>query len=163
IVLGIPRSFFDEIHAKVKDNFGWGGDRAALEMLCDEYRAMIELITDHPVTDCPRQQLEQAMIAVLAWWNNPRALAYRQAQRIGNGLGTAVNIQAMVFGNRDLNSCTGVAFSSNVKTGEPGLWGEFLVGAQGEDVVNGSVTPLPIAMLAGWNRQVYADLDAIVN
>src|SRR4030095_234106 len=97
IVLGIPRSFFDEIHAKVKDNFGWGGDRAALEMLCDEYRAMIELITDHPVTHCPRKQLEQAMIAVLASWNNPRALAYRQAQRIGNGLGTAVIIQAMVF------------------------------------------------------------------
>ncbi|HXG47567.1 MAG TPA: PEP/pyruvate-binding domain-containing protein, partial [Methylomirabilota bacterium] len=165
IVLGIPRSFFAEIIDKVKADRGLVMDSQlsanALEQVCQEYRTMMELL-ERPMIDEPQEQLEKALVAVLESWNNPRAREYRRINRIPGDLGTAVNVQAMVFGNRDSASGTGVAFSHNCNTGEPGLWGEFLADAQGEDVVAGSRTPMPIAGMADWNPELYSRLEDIV-
>lgn len=103
------------------------------------------------------QQLHLAMVAVWQSWFSSRAMTYRQANGIPNSLGTAVTIQAMTFG-LGANSGTGVAFSRNVATGDPILFGEYLPNAQGEDVVSGTVTPLPISALAELNPQVYREL-----
>jgi pyruvate,orthophosphate dikinase len=108
-------------------------------------------------------KLYGAIEAVLLSWNSPRAKAYRASQNIPNWEGTAVTIQAMVFGNRDHHSCTGVVFSTNVATGEEGLYGEFLVCAQGEDLVGGTKTPRPIAEFAKWNASLDAQLRAHVD
>lgn len=92
----------------------------------------------------PRAQLSAAIMAVFRSWNSPRAKLYRKLHRLPESLGTAVNVQAMVFGNRGSQSATGVAFTRNPNTGEPGLYGEWLPGAQGEDVVAGIRTPQPL-------------------
>jgi len=109
----------------------------------------------------PWMQLELAVTAVLESWNTPRAVAYRNASGISNGLGTAVNIQSMVYGNLDDQSGTGVVFSRNVSTGENRLFGEFLVNAQGEDIVDGSRTPRPIEEMKAWNNAAYIELQEI--
>lgn len=114
------------------------------------------------VPDDPWLQLELAVTAVLESWNTPRAVAFRRASGISNGLGTAVNIQAMVYGNLDDNSGTGVVFSRDVATGENRLYGEFLVNAQGEDIVDGSRTPLSLDEMKRWNGAAYSELEAIV-
>lgn len=106
----------------------------------------------------PQEQLRQAIVAVIASWMSERAVAYRKASGIPERLGTAVTIQTMVFGNRCANSGTGVVFSRDPNTGAPGLYGEFLPQAQGEDVVSGSHTPLPIAQMATWNAGLYNEL-----
>ena len=91
----------------------------------------------------PDEQLRGAIEAVFKSWDSPRARAYRRRERIADDLGTAVNVQAMVFGNRDEQSCTGVGFTRNPATGEAGCYGDFLVNAQGEDVVAGIRTTRP--------------------
>ncbi len=106
----------------------------------------------------PWQQLAYAVKAVINSWNSPRAIEYRKVAGIPNNLGTAVNVQAMVFGNRDQRSGTGVLMSRDPNTGEDRLYGEFLTGVQGEDVVSGSATPLPIDAMREWNVEVYNDL-----
>lgn len=134
----------------------------ALESVCEKYRTLIEEHTGRPVPDDPWEQLELALTAVLNSWDTPRAKAYRQARGIPSDLGTAVNIQAMVFGNHGDDSGTGVVFSRNVATGEAGLYGEWLPNAQGEDVVAGVRTPRKIAELKAWSPTLYAKLDRIV-
>lgn len=109
--------------------------------------------------DDPYVQLNLAIEAVLQSWNSERARLYRSVHGIPDWHGTAVTVQAMVFGNVDDLSCTGVVFSRNVSTGEQGLYGEFLVKAQGEDIVSGAVTPQSILMLRDWNPVVYAELE----
>jgi pyruvate,orthophosphate dikinase len=110
----------------------------------------------------PRVQLVEAIRAVFASWNAPRARVYRREYRIADDLGTGVNVMEMVFGNRDARSATGVCFSRSPATGEPGLYGEFLLGAQGEDVVAGTRTPEPIGRLHDAFPGVYAELERAV-
>ena len=101
-----------------------------------------------------RAQLDAAVNAVFGSWNNPRALRYRQLNDIRGLIGTAVNVQSMVFGNMGDDSGTGVAFTRNPSTGENKFYGEFLMNAQGEDVVAGIRTPLPIDQLAGKDNKI---------
>lgn len=109
----------------------------------------------------PIDQLRYAIEAVFRSWNNPRAKIYRQLNGIDDKLGTAVNIQSMVFGNMGNTSGTGVAFSRNPATGENKLFGEFLMNAQGEDVVAGIRTPQPISQLQDVMPEVYEQFHSI--
>ena len=106
----------------------------------------------------PKEQLSMAVNAVFSSWNNNRAITYRQLNHITGLLGTAVNVQAMVFGNKGDSSCTGVCFSRNPSTGENKFYGEFLVNAQGEDVVAGIRTPMPIEQMGKIMPETYAQL-----
>jgi pyruvate, orthophosphate dikinase len=108
----------------------------------------------------PLDQLRAAICAVFSSWETPRAVKYRQINRITGLKGTAVNVQSMVYGNRSDASATGVCFTRNPSNGEPGLYGEFLVNAQGEDVVAGIRTPLPVAQMAELFPKAHADLVA---
>ena len=110
----------------------------------------------------PRQQLTSAVTAVFGSWDAPRAQVYRRAYRISHDLGTAVNVMEMVFGNRDARSATGVCFSRSPATGEPGLFGEFLVDAQGEDVVAGTRTPEQIDRMRDFFPLAYDELEHAV-
>ncbi|MGN6799453.1 MAG: pyruvate, phosphate dikinase [Gaiellaceae bacterium] len=110
----------------------------------------------------PREQLVAAAEAVFASWDAPRARVYRHEYRIDDDLGTAVNVMEMVFGNRDARSATGVCFSRSPATGEPGLFGEFLVDAQGEDVVAGTRTPEPIGRMKELFPVAYDELEHAV-
>ncbi len=104
------------------------------------------------------EQLELAIEAVFASWNTTRAVRYREVENIRGLLGTAVNVQSMVYGNMGDDSGTGVGFTRNPSTGENKFFGEFLVNAQGEDVVAGIRTPQPVAEMSKWNRNVYKQL-----
>lgn len=165
VVLGIPRRPFEEELRRVKRERGVFEDSAldadGLREVIRGYRRAIQVLTA-PIDD-PMQQLEAAVVAVIRSWDSARAIAYRAAHHIPDWWGTAVNVQAMVFGNRGDDSCTGVVFSRNVATGEEGLYGEFLPNAQGEDVVAGIRTPMPIGAMRDWNSRVYAELEEYVN
>ncbi|MCC7386230.1 MAG: hypothetical protein IT384_30585 [Deltaproteobacteria bacterium] len=125
---------------------------AALSALIDEYgRALLEE-TDRVVPDDPWEQLRQAVIAVFASWSSERARSYRAASGIPADLGTAVTICQMIFGNLDARSGSGVVFTRNPSSGAKGAYGEYLLVAQGEDVVSGAVTPLPINESSGPPR-----------
>ena len=121
---------------------------ADLEALCTQYRDLIQQATGHAFPDDVRAQLWGAIAAVFRSWDNPRADAYRRMNNIDAAMGTAVTVQAMVFGNAGDDCATGVAFSRDPSTGANVLYGEFLVNAQGEDVVAGVRTPEPIADMA---------------
>lgn len=108
----------------------------------------------------PQEQLRQSIAAVIRSWNAPRAVAYRERNGIPHNLGTAVTVQAMVFGNRDKYSGTGVVFSRNPNTGERGMYGECLPGAQGEALVSGERTPIPLSKLRAWNEGLYLELQS---
>ncbi|HEX3828167.1 MAG TPA: pyruvate, phosphate dikinase [Sporichthyaceae bacterium] len=139
-----------------------GGDTAWVADLRrrfeEQYRAMLGP-DEHPSPD-PWRQLEQAVAAVFRSWNSPRAQAYRAHHGIDPQCGTAVTVQAMVFGNLDENSGTGVLFTRNPLTGDPAVYGEWLPRAQGEDVVSGSHTPLPLDALRVALPAVHAELIA---
>ncbi|MES2007004.1 MAG: pyruvate, phosphate dikinase [Patescibacteria group bacterium] len=107
----------------------------------------------------PYEQLRQAIAAVIRSWNSPRAVTYRKTVGIKDDLGTAVTTQAMVFGNKSNSSGSGVVFSRNPNTGERGLYGEVLPGAQGEAIVSGQITPKPISVLRTWNEVLYNELS----
>ena len=111
----------------------------------------------------PKEQLVEAITAVFRSWDNPRAIVYRRLNDIPGEWGTAVNVQEMVFGNKGDTSGTGVAFSRNPSTGEKGIYGEYLMNAQGEDVVAGIRTPLPITKLNEQNPALYKQFIDIVN
>ncbi len=141
IVLGIEAHVFEEPFDKAKAKAGvahdYGIPAGALRSLCIEYQGIVKAETGQPFPQKPREQLKGAIEAVFRSWNGARAVAYRVRERISHELGTAVNVQAMVFGNRDDNSGTGVGFTRNAATGEDVPYGDFLVNAQGEDVVAG--------------------------
>ncbi|MCG7310053.1 pyruvate, phosphate dikinase [Brachybacterium sp. ACRRE] len=140
-VLGIEASMFEEALEAVREERGAaddaGLDAGALEEIVGRYQQIIERETGSPFPQDPREQLRGSISAVFESWNAPRAVIYRNAEHIDHELGTAVNVVAMVFGNLDDRSATGVAFTRDPSTGEHGIYGDFLVGAQGEDVVAG--------------------------
>lgn len=119
-------------------------DETILQLLISEYKKIIHQATGSEFDSDPKVQLKKSIIAVLKSWNSPRAVLYRKINNIENIFGTAVNIQSMVFGNLDDQSATGVVFTRDPTSGENKLFGEFLVNAQGEDVVAGIRTPSPL-------------------
>jgi pyruvate, orthophosphate dikinase len=138
----------------VRDDTGL--DAGALQELVRQYTNIVTRETRKPFPQDPVEQLILAILAVFDSWNNQRAIVYRQIHKLPDHLGTAVNIQAMVFGNMGDDSATGVAFTRNPSNGDRQLYGEFLLNAQGEDVVAGIRTPLPITEMNGVLPQVYA-------
>ncbi len=148
VVLGIEYSAFEQIlsakKAETGARFDMDLDPDALEDIVSQYKALILRETGTPFPDDPQAQLWGAIEAVFASWNNQRAHDYRRVHRIDHDLGTAVNVMAMVYGNMGDDSGTGVAFTRHPGTGENRFFGEFLVNAQGEDVVAGIRDPLSI-------------------
>jgi pyruvate, orthophosphate dikinase len=141
IVLGIDGEHFDKPLEAAKASARVRTDAelsaAALKELCEQYKQVVKNETGKAFPQDPAKQLRGAVEAVFQSWNGARAIAYRVRERISHDLGTAVNVQTMVFGNRDENSGTGVGFTRNAATGENKPYGDFLVNAQGEDVVAG--------------------------
>jgi pyruvate,orthophosphate dikinase len=141
IVLGLDGAVFEHALDKAKEVANAQTDAdipsSALKELCEVYKKAVAAATGKPFPQDPAKQLRGAVEAVFRSWNGPRAIAYRVREKISHELGTAVNVQAMVFGNRDENSGTGVGFTRNAATGDSKPYGDFLVNAQGEDVVAG--------------------------
>ena len=145
IVLKVPRERFEEALEAAKEKHGVEEDSqldaADLRELVGVYKGIAEAVAERPFPEDPGGQLELAIRAVFDSWDNDRAVAYRREFGIPGDLGTAVTVQAMVFGNMGETSATGVAFTRDPATGEQGMFGEFLLNAQGEDVVAGIRTP----------------------
>jgi len=148
VVLGVHNFYFEEELNRIREEHGVRDDSAldlaALKTIVARYKSVIESRASAPFPQDPRAQLTVAIDAVLASWDTQRAIDYRNYNHIDHDLGTAVNVQAMVFGNLGAGCATGVAFTRDPSTGEPHLYGEFLPNAQGEDVVAGTRTPLPL-------------------
>jgi pyruvate,orthophosphate dikinase len=151
VVLDIPKHDFETILEDYKHKQGVTYDQEltaeSLRALIDSYKAFVQERLGRPFPEEPQEQLQMAIDAVFRSWNNDRAIIYRNLNKISHDLGTAVNIQSMVFGNMGNDSGTGVAFTRNPSTGENILYGEYLTNAQGEDVVAGIRTPQPIVKL----------------
>jgi pyruvate, orthophosphate dikinase len=152
VVLGIDHHHFEEILDDHKDRNGYTLDTDLnaddLEVLVARYRKRVEEERGEPFPQDPKAQLWGAIGAVFGSWMNQRAITYRRLHNIPESWGTAVNVQAMVFGNMGESSATGVAFTRNPSTGEKKLYGEYLINAQGEDVVAGIRTPQEITEAA---------------
>ncbi len=150
IVLGVPHSDFEEIleEEKISNNVMLDTELSeeSLEQLVKKYKEHVKEITKKDFPQDPYEQLWGAISAVFDSWKNQRAITYRKLNDIPEEWGTAVNIQAMVFGNMGNDCCTGVAFTRNPSTGDKEIYGEFLVNAQGEDVVAGIRTPQPLSI-----------------
>jgi pyruvate, orthophosphate dikinase len=148
IVLEIDQRRFEDALDNLKKERGVEEDpdlsAEDLEGLIDAYKGIVEKEAERPFPEEPKEQLELAIRAVFDSWNNDRAASYRREFGIPDDLGTAVTVMAMVFGNMGEDSATGVAFTRDPSTGEQGLYGEFLLNAQGEDVVSGTRTPRPL-------------------
>ena len=162
IALGVDRNLFEtNLDIAKKSENATRDDQLSVSKLmelCQEFEGLIMSNSGRSFPSCPYEQLALALVAVLDSWQSERAIAFRKEEEISPLLGTAINIQAMVFGNRDEQSGTGVLFSANPITGEDGLYGDFLAKAQGEDVVGGTRTPLTIASLSQSMPAVYANL-----
>ena len=162
IVLGIPGEALDEPLERLKHeaNDSSDADLSAKDLagLVDELKQVVEQHTGQPFPEQPAEQLRGAIEAVFRSWNGARAVAYRVRERIPNDLGTAVNVQAMVFGNRDDKSGTGVGFTRDPATGAQGAYGDFLVNAQGEDVVAGIRNTEPLSALKDRFPTIYDEL-----
>jgi pyruvate, orthophosphate dikinase len=165
VVMGVSHELFEESMEALKEEVGVTLDNELtadhLKELVDRYKAVYRQTTGFMFPDDPREQLTFAINAVFKSWNSARAAKYRQINKIFGLIGTAVNIQAMVFGNAGDDSATGVCFTRNPSTGEHKLYGEFLVNAQGEDVVAGIRTPLPIDDLRAIMPAQYQELDVL--
>ena len=165
VVLEIPKAKFDFIFDGKKEAVGAEFDvdlsPEDLKSIIEDYKALVkeELGRDFPQD--PKDQLMEAIQAVFRSWNNDRAILYRQLNNISASLGTAVNVQSMVFGNTGETSGTGVAFTRSPVNGENKIFGEFLVNAQGEDVVAGIRTPQPIAEMEQAFPEVYAKFESV--
>ena len=152
VVMEVPKSFFEKIidEEKAKKGVVYDVDLTAEDMkeLIVRFKAVYkEAMNGEEFPQDPKVQLLEAVKAVFRSWDNPRAIVYRRMNDIPGDWGTAVNVQAMVFGNMGMTSGTGVAFTRNPSTGEKGIYGEYLINAQGEDVVAGVRTPQPISKL----------------
>ncbi len=167
VVLGVPGERFESRLTAHKRRLAVEHDAAldaeALRALVGDYRTLVRDATGREFPDDPWEQLRGAVEAVFGSWNTPRAVAYRREFRIADDLGTAVTVQAMVFGNLGDDCATGVAFTRDPATGERRLVGEYLPNAQGEDVVAGIRTPLPLDGMAGDPRLAgaFADLGTV--
>ena len=159
VVLEIHKHDFEELLTKCKEQQGVKFDQEltaeALSELVAAYKKLVVDRSGRPFPQDPMEQLFMSVEAVFRSWNNERAIVYRNLNRISHDLGTAVNVQAMVFGNMGDDCGTGVAFTRNPSTGEKALYGEFLTNAQGEDVVAGIRTPRPISELKDQMPEMY--------
>ncbi len=159
IVLDVPKDKLERAMEAIKARAGVQRDSelgvADLRAILERYKEIIFGETRRNVPDDPEEQLRMAIAAVFDSWMSRRAIDYRRVNRISDSLGTAVNVQAMVFGNAGEDSGTGVAFTRNPNTGEPTLFGEYLTNAQGEDVVAGIRTPYPIQHMAEAMPETY--------
>lgn len=167
VVMGLDKSEFEEIIQQRKDEKDIKLDISLtvddLKQIIQKYKSLIKRKTGEEFPQEVYKQLEMSVEAVFKSWNNPRAIHYRRLNNIPGDLGTAVNIQAMVFGNMGENCCTGVGFTRNPSTGEKKFYGEYLVNAQGEDVVAGIRTPKPIEELEAEMPKVYKELKQITS
>ncbi len=165
IVLGIKKEEFEHLFDGMKKETGARLDTEltaeALAEVVRRYQKLVRERTGKPFPQAPRRQLALARDAVFRSWNNPRARTYRKMHKISESLGTAVNVQMMVFGNLGERSATGVGFTRNPSTGAKEFYGEFLQNAQGEDVVAGIRTPLPVAELEKLLPEAYRQLRRI--
>lgn len=159
VVMGVEHYKFETALDKRKDELGVKHDKDLtaeyLEKLVDDYKALVKRETKVEFPEKPEEQLIMAVRSVFESWYNPRADVYRKINNIPTSLGTAVNVQTMVFGNMGDDCGTGVAFTRNPSTGENILYGEYLINAQGEDVVAGIRTPQPVAKLAEEMPKIY--------
>ncbi len=146
---------FDALKEKVGAKQDTDVDAAGLKELVGQFKEYFRKVTGQDFPSDPMKQLELAIEAVFKSWNNERAVIYRNREKISHDLGTAVNVQTMVFGNMGDDSGTGVAFTRDPATGENRIYGEFLMNAQGEDVVAGVRTPETIDQLAEHNPEIY--------
>jgi pyruvate,orthophosphate dikinase len=165
VVMEVGKSYFEKLIDELKEKKGVTDD---IDLDADDFKTLCELFKkeykDKVGEDFPSNPVDQlfgAIRAVFRSWNNPRAIYYRRMNDIPSSWGTAVNVQAMVFGNMGETSGTGVAFSRNPATGEAKLYGEFLMNAQGEDVVAGIRTPQTIDHLKEINPQAYEEFYKI--
>ena len=167
VVMEIKKSNFDAVFDGQKKKAGVEFDvdltTDDLKEVIKGYKEVVKRELGREFPQDPKDQLLEAIKAVFRSWNNERAILYRKMYDIPDSLGTAVNVQSMVFGNSGNNSGTGVAFTRNAATGENKLYGEFLVNAQGEDVVAGIRTPQPIAEMKEKFPEVYAQFEKIAN
>ena len=165
IVLGVKGDGFEHALEAAKARAGAKTDAdlsvESLKELMSRFKAIVQEGTGAPFPTDPYKQLELAIQSVFSSWNGKRAIDYRNFNRISHDLGTAVSVQTMVFGNMGTDSGTGVAFTRNPSTGERKLYGEYLLNAQGEDVVAGTRTPAPIATLERDMPEVYREFEAI--
>src|SRR3990167_5916036 len=162
VVMDVERHYFEEILDKHKKKVRAKSDTDLnaehLKSIVEDFKVIYKKKTSEDFPNDPKIQLQKAINSVFASWNNQRALKYRQLYEIKGLLGTAVNVQSMVFGNMGNHSATGVCFTRNPSTGENKFYGEFLINSQGEDVVAGIRTPEPIEDLEKEMPEVYNQL-----
>ncbi|MBS0190123.1 MAG: pyruvate, phosphate dikinase [Planctomycetes bacterium] len=162
VVMGVDHHHFEDAFKAIKAKYKTTEDtevpEAGIVDLCNEYKNVYKRHVGEEFPQNPFKQLELAIEAVFKSWNGERAVSYRRIAGIQGLNGTAVNIQSMVYGNMGDDSGTGVAFTRNPATGENHFYGEYLVNAQGEDVVAGIRTPLPVDEMPKWNKSVYQQL-----
>ena len=162
VVLDVSKKKFEEILRAKKDEYKIGKDsdisEKVLEEILIDYKKLVRAETGRYFPQDVHKQLDMAVTAVFKSWNNPRAITYRREYHIPDDLGTAVNVQLMVFGNFGVTSGTGVGFTRNPATGEKEVYGEYLLNAQGEDVVAGIRTPSPLRHLKDEMPKVYREL-----
>ncbi|NFN18226.1 pyruvate, phosphate dikinase [Clostridium botulinum] len=167
VVMGIENRLFENKIEEIKDKkgveFDTDLDENDLKVLVSEFKAIYKKEKGEDFPQDPKTQLLEAVTAVFRSWNNPRAIVYRRLNDIPGEWGTAVNVQEMVFGNKGETSGTGVVFSRNPATGENLIYGEYLMNAQGEDVVAGIRTPLPISKLKEQDPKIYEEFVNIVS
>ena len=165
VVMGVPHENFEHAFDKIKKKYRVKDDTAVpaegLEELCAAYKAVYRKSVGKAFPQDPMKQLQYSIEAVFSSWNKDTAISYRRINEIKGLEGTAVNVQAMVYGNMGDDSGTGVAFTRNPSTGKNEFYGEFLINAQGEDVVAGIRTPEPIKLMGKWNAKVYKQLLAV--
>ena len=162
VVLKVEHEKFERALEALKEERGAADDTELsaddLKELIESYKKIVEDETGGSFPQEPREQLKLAILAVFDSWNNPRAVSYRKEYGLPDELGTAVTVQAMVFGNMGDTSSTGVVFTRDPSSGEQGLFGEFLMNAQGEDVVAGIRTPKPIAEMEEFLPNAFEEL-----
>ncbi len=165
VVMEVGKKYFEELIDEMKERKGVHLDIELdaddLKQLAEQFKAEYKEKIGEDFPEDPKDQMMGAVKAVFRSWNNPRAISYRRLNDISGLLGTAVNVQSMVFGNMGNTSGTGVAFTRDPATGEKRLYGEFLMNAQGEDVVAGIRTPQTIAQLGEVMPEVYAQFAEI--
>lgn len=167
VVMGVDKEHFEHHMTEMKNKKGIKQDTelntSDLKQLVEMYKNAYKEQTGQAFPTDPKKQLAMTRDAVFNSWNNPRAITYRKIHNIDHNLGTAVNVQAMVFGNMGNDSATGVGFTRNPSTGEKMFYGEYLINAQGEDVVAGIRTPNPIAHLEKDMPEAFKQLKAITS